>query len=176
LSAPTLADVQLYRGYLANYAPIAEIETRFLDAADDLVCVVESDEDMVTDEEDIATPMSRPDLVGFDPRRRASILSQSDISRRHDDRSTVSQEQDVPDKPSLLHLSVAMAVAIVIPILTFLVIPGFIGRMTVVSLVAIGTLGALVQGKVIGVKATQEFCVSVGLYGGVMAVLAGMVN
>ncbi|KAI3325604.1 hypothetical protein HD806DRAFT_521136 [Xylariaceae sp. AK1471] len=176
LSAPTLADVQLYRGYLTNYAPVAEIETQFLDAADDLVCVDYSDEDMVTDEEDMATPLSRPDLARFDSQRRASILSQSDISRRQDERSIVPQDQDVTDKPSLMHLSVAMAVAVVLPILTFLVIPGFIGRMTVVSLVGIGTLGALVQGKVIGVQATQEFCICVGLYGGVMAVLAGVVH
>jgi hypothetical protein len=172
-----LADVHQYQGYLASYTPIAEIETRFLDVTDDLVCFSYSDEDMDADEDDMSTPMSQSDIATFSSRRRASILSQSDISRRQDERSTASQDQDVrEEKPSLVHLSLAMAVAITLPTFTFLVIPGFIGRMTVVCLVAIGTLGALVQGKVIGVQATQEFCVCVGLYGSVMAVLAGMVN
>ncbi|KAI0104743.1 hypothetical protein GGR51DRAFT_561016 [Nemania sp. FL0031] len=184
LSPPTAADMQEYRGFLASYAPISDVETRFLDATDDLVYVGDSDEDMTADEEDLPTPISRSDTAEFHPRRRVSIVSQSDISRRFDDRVvTPSPDQVIPSqhqhqtaRHALMLLSVAMAVAVILPILTFLVIPGFIGRMTVVCLVGIGILGALVQAEVIKLQATQEFCVSIGLYGGVMAVLAGMVN
>ncbi|KAI0460630.1 hypothetical protein F5B21DRAFT_16730 [Xylaria acuta] len=185
LPAPTLADISQYRGFLASYAPISEAETQFLDATDDLVCLGYSDDDeAMADEEDVVTPVSRSDIDDFHTRRRVSILSQSDISRRHDERSTPSpdhetaphDQQRVTDKYFLMRLSVAMAVAVILPIFTFLVIPGFIGRMTVVCLVGIGILGALVQGRWVKFKATQEFCLSVGLYGGVMAVLAGMVN
>ncbi|KAI1121248.1 hypothetical protein F5Y10DRAFT_105147 [Nemania abortiva] len=181
LSPPTTADMQEYQGFLTSYAPISDIETRFLDATDDLVCLGDSDEDMTADEEDIPTPVSRSDIAEFHPRRRVSIISQSDISRRFDERIvTPSPDQEIHQptiaKHALMLLSVAMAVAVILPILTFLVIPGFIGRMTVVCLVGTGLLGALVQAKAVKLQATQEFCVSVGLYGGVMAVLAGMVN
>ncbi|KAI1427612.1 hypothetical protein F5Y12DRAFT_142390 [Xylaria sp. FL1777] len=195
LPAPTPADMQEYRGFLASYGPIVEIETQFLDATDDLVYLGYSDEDVVTNEEDVITPVSPSDVSDFHSRRRVSILSQSDISRRYDERRTPSPDQgiatqfptqDAPqgaphdqeaaNKQSVTHLSIAMAAAITLPLLTFLVIPGFVGRMTVVCLVGIGILGGLVQGKVMKLRASQEFCISVGLYGGVMAFLAGMVN
>lgn len=192
LPAPTSADMSQYRGFLANYVPISEVETQFLDATDDLVCLGYSDDEEVIaeeeeeeEEESVITPVSQSDISDFHPRRRVSILSQSDISRRLDERSTPSSnheneiapqdQQHVTDKYLLMRLSVAMAMAVILPILTFLVIPGFIGRMTVVSLVG-SFLGASVQGRWIEFQATQEFCLSVGLYGGVMAVLAGLVN
>ncbi|KAI8946051.1 hypothetical protein F4801DRAFT_583808 [Xylaria longipes] len=142
LPAPTVADISQYRGFLANYAPISEAETQFLDATDDLVCLGYSDDDgMTADEEDVVTPVSRSDITDFHARRRVSILSQSDISRRLDERNIPSpdhgsaphDQQHVTDKYLPMRLSVAIAVAVILPILTFLVIPGFIGRMTVVQ-------------------------------------------
>ncbi|KAI1752982.1 hypothetical protein F4782DRAFT_530095 [Xylaria castorea] len=185
LPSPTIAAISQYRGFLANYTPISEVEAQFLDSADDLVGLGYSDdEETIADEEDVVTPVSRSDIADFHTRRRVSILSQSDISHQLNERNTpsldhesVSQDQQhMTAKHLLMHLSVAMAVAVILPILTFLVIPGFIGRMTVVCLVGIGILGALVQGRWVKFQATQEFCLSVGLYGCVMAVLAGMVN
>ncbi|KAI0973701.1 hypothetical protein F4678DRAFT_408029 [Xylaria arbuscula] len=187
LPAPAPVDIQEYRGFLASYTPITEVETQFLDATDDLVCLGYSDEDMATNEEDVITPITRSDITDFPPQRRVSVLSQSDISHRFEERRSPSPNQpnsshDAPhnqhaaNNQSLTHLSIAMAAAITLPILTFLVIPGFIGRMTVVCLVGIGILGALVQGRVMKLQASQEFCISVALYGGVMAFLAGMVN
>ncbi|KAI1171549.1 hypothetical protein F4777DRAFT_591158 [Nemania sp. FL0916] len=182
LPSPTPTDTQDYRIFLSNYAPIADVETFFLDATDDLVCLSYSDEYVTPDEDEIATPTSRSDIPDFRRQRRVSILSQSDTSRRYDDRMVPSsdhgstfQEQRVTRKPLLALLSIAMAVATIVPILTFLVIPGFVGRMTVASLIGVGALGALVQGEVIELRATQELCVSIGLYGGVMALLAGMI-
>ncbi|KAJ3557793.1 hypothetical protein NPX13_g9856 [Xylaria arbuscula] len=156
-------------------------------ATDDLVWLGYSDEDSATNEEDIVTPISPSDITDFPPRRRVSILSQSDTSRRYEERrapspaqgiisQSASHEQDAANEPKLTHLSLALTAAITLPILTFLVIPGFIGRMTVVCLVGIGILGTLVQGNVMRLRASQELCISVGLYGGVMAFLAGMIN
>ncbi|KAI0185286.1 hypothetical protein EV127DRAFT_348736 [Xylaria flabelliformis] len=185
LPPPTMPAISQYRGFLASYTPISEVETQFLDATDDLVCLSYSDDDeMIADEEDVVTPVSRSDITDFHTRRRVSILSQSDTSRQLDERNTPSSDpggvpldqQHTTAKYLLMSLSVAMAVAVILPILTFLVIPGFIGRMTVVGLVGIGILVALVQGSWVKFQATQEFCLSVGLYGCVMAVLAGMVN
>lgn len=203
LPTPTPADTEDYRSFLAGYAPISEIETRFLDATDDLVCLGYSDEEddddvdddvvggMSADEEEgnVATPIPRPDIPDFHPRHRGSILSQSDVvPRRYEEMmdrppghesavaAALAPSQLATGKHMITYLSLAMAVAVMLPLLTFLVIPGFIGRMTVVSLVGIGILGALIQGKVVKLQASQELCVSVGLYGGVMAVLASMVN
>ncbi|KAI0862287.1 hypothetical protein F4860DRAFT_123457 [Xylaria cubensis] len=185
LPPPTMPAISQYRGFLASYTPISEVETQFLDATDDLVSLSYSDdEEMIADEEDVVTPVSRSDITDFHTRRRVSILSQSDTSRQLDERNTPSSDpekvpldqQHTTAKYLLMSLSVAMAVAVILPILTFLVIPGFIGRMTVVGLVGTGILVALVQGSWVKFQATQEFCLSVGLYGCVMAVLAGMVN
>ncbi|KAI1743825.1 hypothetical protein F4680DRAFT_407616 [Xylaria scruposa] len=184
LPPPTMPAISQYRGFLANYTPISEVETQFLDATDDLVCLSYSDDDETIADEDVVTPVSRSDITDFHSRRRVSILSQSDTSRQLDERNTppsdpervLPEQQHTTDKYLLMRLSVAMAAAVILPILTFLVIPGFIGRMTVVGLVGTGILGALVQGSWVKFQATQEFCLSVGLYGCVMAVLAGMVN
>ncbi|KAI1817691.1 hypothetical protein GGS20DRAFT_483407 [Poronia punctata] len=196
LSGPTQAEVQSYRNYLGKYAPIVDMETRFLDATDDLVCLgyndedEAGDEDVSIDEQDVETPISRSDYGGLRKRRRSSAFSRSDIiSQSQDGGKSVrpAQEQQQQQQPHphkiqqtqpkwLIHISAAVAVAIVLPIMTFLVIPGFVGRMTVVTLVGAGTLGGLVQGKVIGLQASQETCVCLGLYGAVMAVLAAMVD
>ncbi|KAI0404670.1 hypothetical protein F4802DRAFT_216338 [Xylaria palmicola] len=184
LPAPMPADLSHYRGFLANYAPISEAETQFLDATDDLVYLGYSDDDMAADEEDMATPISRSDIVDFHSRRRVSMLSHSDISHRHEERSTPSSDtantardqQHATDKHLVARLSLAATVAVILPILTFLVIPGFIGRMTVVCLVGPGVVGGLVQAKVIRFQASTDFCLGVGLYGGVMAVLAGVIG
>ncbi|KAI1198889.1 hypothetical protein F5X97DRAFT_333027 [Nemania serpens] len=214
LPPPTAAEAQDYRSFLAGYAPISDVETRFLDATDDLVCLADDDEDIDEDDENydvgddigdgdgdttadegenVATPVSRPDIIpDFHPRRRVSVLSQSDVvPRRYEERAgTPPPEQDLVAVAATTHLghlatgkqhlitylSVAMAVAVMLPLLTFLVIPGFMGRMTVVSLVGTGILGALAQGRLVRLRASQEVCVGVGLYGGVMAALAGMVG
>lgn len=73
-------------------------------------------------------------------------------------------------------LAAAIALSILIPILTFGVIPGFLGRMTVVSLVAGGVLGALMQSGVLSGRDIlgREGMVCGGIYGGLMVVLAGI--
>jgi len=73
----------------------------------------------------------------------------------------------------LAHLAIATAVAMLVPILTFAVIPGFVGRMTVVLLVALAVFGTQAQAGMIGID-RRDLVVCVGAYGGVMAVLAAL--
>jgi hypothetical protein len=70
----------------------------------------------------------------------------------------------------------AIAVSFLVPIITFPVIPGFIGRMTVTFLVALGVFGALVQSGIVGswVLLHKEGAMCAAIYGGVMAVVAGI--
>ncbi|KAI0200670.1 hypothetical protein F4808DRAFT_460493 [Astrocystis sublimbata] len=189
LPTPTMGDVSQYRSFLANYAPIVEAESQYLDAMDDLVYVgySEEDEEVIADEDALATPTSRSDIADFQTQRRvSSVMSQSDFAPRHEERSTAALNHESSphnQKPpmdkglSMRRLLVAIAVAMQLPIITFLVIPGFIGRMTVVFLVGSGILGFLAQGGGgINFQATQEFFIGVGLYGGIMAVFAGLIN
>jgi hypothetical protein len=78
--------------------------------------------------------------------------------------------------PQLFSLAIAIAAAVLVPILTFAVIPGFIGRMTVVMLVALGIMGAMVQSGVAGRDLVgTEGAVCVGIYGIGMMIIAGVV-
>lgn len=78
-----------------------------------------------------------------------------------------------------------MAVAVLVPIMTFSVIPGFVGRMTVVLLVALGVFGAQMQAGTIPVEdnpagnvshkgSTNDLAVAIGFYGAVMAFMAAI--
>ena len=74
----------------------------------------------------------------------------------------------------LLHLAIATAVAVLVPVLTFAVIPGFVGRMTVVLLVALAVFGAQVQAGTVRFGAPGEMLLCASVYGAMMAVVAGM--
>ena len=84
----------------------------------------------------------------------------------------------VPEResqPQLQGLAVAIAVSVLVPILTFSVIPGFIGRMTVVGLVAGGVVFALMQAGAVGKGCFgREGLVCGAIYGCVMVVIAGI--
>lgn len=91
----------------------------------------------------------------------------------------------------LLSISLAITGAILLPVLAFAAIPGYIGRMAVVFVVLVGVVGALLQqGELIGLGSgsgngsggasgygrTMDVLVCAGCYGVVMAVLAGVMG
>jgi len=134
--------------------PIAEVEARFLDPTDDLVSVCS--EKM--------------------PRYATSFCPETQTSES----SSVAFEQFVSpadfQQAGLPSLAAAIAVAVLVPILTFSVIPGFIGRMAVVGLVAGFVVFALMQSGVIGRHSFgREGLLCAGIYGGVMIIVAGIV-
>ncbi|KAI0398010.1 hypothetical protein F5Y17DRAFT_258558 [Xylariaceae sp. FL0594] len=184
LSVPAPAEVQTYRHYLARYSPIIDTEARFLDATDDLICFgfTEEDVDTLGDDDydrDTATSPSRIDAADFETRRHVSSLSQSDISRPQDNVFQARAEPPLPKNHapiSITLISIAVAGSIVVPILTFFVIPGFLGRVTVVCLVGIATVAGLIQAQIVRVQLSQESCLCLALYGVIMALLAGMVG
>lgn len=78
--------------------------------------------------------------------------------------------------PQVPNLAVAIAVAILLPILTFLVIPGFVSRMTVVLLVASGVIVALIQSGLAGRDLfDRERALCAMIYGVTMAFIAVVV-
>ena len=81
-------------------------------------------------------------------------------------------------------LALASALAVLLPLLTFPVIPVFLGRMAVVALVAGGIAAGLLQrgvvaaepGNDIAAVKSADVVVVAGVYGAVMCVLAGLVG
>lgn len=94
------------------------------------------------------------------------------------------QEVAVPVKSSvknahvLLHVVIAMAVAVLVPILAFSAVPGFMGRISVVLLVGLSAMGSMVQSGAVkkGVESSTDMMYIAGVYAAVMAVVAGVIN
>ncbi|RYO95244.1 hypothetical protein DL766_008660 [Monosporascus sp. MC13-8B] len=179
---PSLADIRDYRGFLATHRPLAEAETHFLDAADDLVCVDggEDSDDFPDDDNDApATPM---------PRAESDLRSagRPGASELGSPKSQIWRPQNVSEQavdacrrvnnehPMLLPLSIGATGVVILPVLTFAVIPGYLGRMAVVVLVVVGALAAVLQGNLGELGNTRDKCIIAGCYGAVMAVLAGV--
>lgn len=99
---------------------------------------------------------------------------------------TSSSKGDVEEaehtSPVVLHVAIALAVAVLLPILAFPSIPGLVGRLIVVFLVGMSVAGSVVQsGSVVGPSGgasgagySRDLFVSAAVYTGVMAVVAGV--
>lgn len=244
LASPSLSDINDYRSYLDTQQPIAEIETRFLDATDDLVTLETSrinkgpssgldspsssssgsEESLSpsylqTLSEDALDPMgrrrplfhtlctppspapssksdtslssapsshaTRPATAIFD--KECVYPSSSDVKGAADDNAAASLMPAAPVPTStgdFHHLVVATAVAVLVPVLTFALIPDFVGRMAVVLLVAFTVFGVQVQAGTVRITALDEatpsqksgrdllYCAAV--YAAVMAVVASV--
>ncbi|KAJ8063722.1 hypothetical protein OCU04_007585 [Sclerotinia nivalis] len=201
-------DITHYREYLQTARPITEVETRFLDpkVEDDLISVASGSSG--------SRSQGRHQIGDqLTIRQRRSIQSSS-ISDSSDDDHPIERTPTSTPMDSPLHppprltddhlvmnkgnpnshpedfptLAFAIALSILVPILTFATIPTFLGRMTVVCLVGTGTVGALIQsgfmgvsdviGSIRGSRGSQrrEGLVCVGVYLGCMGVLAGVVG
>jgi hypothetical protein len=151
LEAPDFGAVKHYRAYLQSEQPVMEIETRFLEASGDLVTLSRKAPQPTADRPQLHPPKSEP---------RKKVPSDA--------------------LPPFRIIAIAVAAAVLIPILTFAVIPGFLGRMTVVTLVAGSMVGALFQGGIVGVdgwlKMGKEWVSCAIIYAGVMAIVAGVIG
>ncbi|KAH8772024.1 hypothetical protein F5882DRAFT_175466 [Hyaloscypha sp. PMI_1271] len=175
LAPPDPEDIDLYRTYLETERPIAEHETHFLDPADDLVSVCS---------DTLPRPPFQMSSASYDV--SSSVMSSSDNEASHSPHSISSSRllsqtengHDGMEKSPLPALAAAIAAMILIPILTFNVIPNFIGRVTVTFLVALGAMFGLVQSGTLGYDALMgsEGILCTGVYGGIMICLAGIMS
>ncbi|KAK0750231.1 hypothetical protein B0T18DRAFT_389690 [Schizothecium vesticola] len=163
LPSASLADIETYRTYLATRNPIAEIETRFLDPAQDLVCLArarrsDSLSSVVTsDEMDMLTPMPLKTTFGFDhspmSSRKHSVVSVvAGIPEHRASHTTPSAvQQQLENLPHLqsgpAQIAVLLAVAIIGPVLFFPLVSDFVGRMALVLVVGVA-VGA-VRGRMV---------------------------
>ncbi len=152
LDSPDVEAVKKYRHYLHTEKPVIENEAKFLDAAGDLVSLGRKPRSSEAERREVAQPRK----VHFG--------------------GEISQQPASPP-PHLRIIAIAVAATVLVPILTFGVIPGFVGRMTVVMLVAMGTVGLLYQAGVAGrdLLGNMEWASCAVLYAGVMVVIAGVV-
>lgn len=177
LPAPTINDIQDYRGYLNAGNYIVADETRFLGATNDLIAL---DEAMLrgTDDfsEDLLTPMPRSATEPEFPIQLKGIGHDGEKIK-----GPIKLGAAQPPKPALppaalTHLALAIFVAVLVPIFTFAVIPDFAGRLTVVALVVSSVMSTLMQSGIIKLliedRGVLALIVCVVAYGGVMATAA----
>ncbi|RDW78350.1 hypothetical protein BP5796_06202 [Coleophoma crateriformis] len=154
LKAPAPTDIKEYQAYLSKERLIAENETRFLEQTNDLVFVRNGN---------LKPPPSQTDEKSAGPFSKI-VLPNLDLLFL-----------DV--NPGLLGVAASLAMSVLVPILTFSVIPDFIGRMTVVLLVALGLIGGLFQSGIVGRHTiSKEGMICCVIYGGVMVVIAGIMS
>ncbi|PMD14731.1 hypothetical protein NA56DRAFT_674124 [Hyaloscypha hepaticicola] len=173
LAPPDPEDIDFYRSYLQSEHLIAEPETHFLDTADDLVSIC-------------SDTLPRPPFQlssedrSYDP--SSSMLSSDNETPHHTHSSHSShslppQHHENAEKSPLPALAAAIAAMILIPILTFNVIPNFIGRITVTFLVAcFAVFGLVLSGVPKHELFGREGMLCAGVYGGVMIVVAGLMG
>ncbi len=148
LAPASLVDIEDYRTYLATESPIAEIETRFLDPTDDLVCLTPksrspspgSSRAYSPFSDDALTPMPRKMTFGSSagPTSRPSTQSSS---QQGECSPTDSQEGEPSERAhaaamatanAMFSLPIVTGIAVVFSMLAFSLITDFSGRIAVV--------------------------------------------
>jgi VIT1/CCC1 family predicted Fe2+/Mn2+ transporter len=162
LDIPDPAAIEHYRAYLETEKPVMENETKFLEAPGDLVVLGRKahhgDADRPRSKPHVRFEQPVPQKAGTDAGADCPVAS--------------------APSPPLQIIAIAVATAVLVPILTFAVIPGFLGRITVVMLVASATVGFLIQsgiasqGDLLG--GGKEMAACAMIYGSVMVVVAGI--
>ncbi|RFU77752.1 hypothetical protein TARUN_4463 [Trichoderma arundinaceum] len=171
LAEPSIQDVYSYKSYLATAAPLVEDESQFLEASDDLVNLARRRRrSNGNPSDDPLSPMPQSSsVVGFPPPPSSQISNAGSSSHPAQNNT----------QPSLRRLVLAMAAIILAPIVCFSVIPGFVGRMTVVLLMGLGGAIGLLQSGLFNLvaedRSTLDWVLCAGVYGGVMAVIAGII-
>lgn len=178
LPEPNLQEVLAYQSYLRDFNPIVEGESQYLDFAGDLIHLGRrkrrpngnpSDEP-VSPTSQFASPISQfASVLGFSPPPSSQISNASSSIHPAEGNSRL----------ALNRLAIALAVIVLAPIVSFAVIPGFIGRMTVVFLVGLGSAAALFQSgllrSVAETRSMTDWLLCVGVYGAAMAIIAGII-
>jgi hypothetical protein len=166
LTAPHPEDIDAYRSYLHSANPIIEAETHFLDPEDDLVSIY-SDH----------IPPSATAYSTSDPLTSSTCsLSAPAVESKPDSTLPKVRLDNFQQGPVIKALAASLAVSVLVPILTFFVIPAFLGRITATALVVGGVLFALMQGGCLdqAMLLRSEGLMCAGIYGGVMIVVAGI--
>lgn len=178
LPEPNLQEVLAYQSYLRDFNPIVEGESQYLDFAGDLIHLGRRKRRPNSNPPDepaspispFVSPISQfASVLGLSPPPSSQISNASSSIHPAESNS----------KLALNRLAIALAVIVLAPIVSFAVIPGFVGRMTVVFLVGLGSAAALFQTgllhSVAEHRSITDWLLCVGVYGAVMAIIAGII-
>ncbi|SPN99161.1 uncharacterized protein DNG_02196 [Cephalotrichum gorgonifer] len=186
LANPSSTEVEQYRSFLDTQNPVTELETRFLDNPDDLIALHSPDRapfDGLSSGE--PTPMPRPATEPLFPAPASENPKEASKPKDPDPpppttdataASTATARGPAPRQVSHHSLAAALAVSVLLPVLSFSSMPGILGRMTVIWLVAVGLLNPLlmaggVQGTGVG---PRDAVACAAIYGGAMSVVAAV--
>lgn len=140
---------------------------------------------------------SRPETLGTEepatiaehPKMEEQQLLQEDddsMPVNKSNTSTTSNSSGAREAHGTLHIVIATAVAVLVPILAFSAVPGFAGRISVVLLVGLSAMGSMVQSGVVvsrkksggrrGGESSADLVGIAAVYAAVMAVVAVVVG
>jgi VIT1/CCC1 family predicted Fe2+/Mn2+ transporter len=167
-------EIHDYRTWLAHGNYITEEETRFLDETSDLASLAIFEDEEPPKSAGLAPPTPNsvkaflvPPEDGGSPK---SIKSDNDIRQRRAQASKSTLAR------SPLLLAYAVIISVLVPILTFLVIPGFVERMVVVVLVLSGAVTAVAQSgllkKLRDSQTVWDWALCGSIYGALMTFVA----
>ncbi|KAK5995565.1 hypothetical protein PT974_03978 [Cladobotryum mycophilum] len=175
LGEPTVPETFGYRNYLETFVPEVIEEYNFLEAPD-LVSLARR-KSITTDHQVDDPTMPLPRSVGVVGFPRQAARRQRSYARRAPTPQAPQAQPPAPTQTPLLYLVLAMAGVVLAPVLSFSVIRDFIGRMTVVLLIGLGGAAAMMQSghftALSEKRNPMDFVVCVGVYGVVMAIIAG---
>lgn len=165
-------DIHAYRAFLTDAKPIVQAEARFLAKEQDLMCLPTAGPDHSFEIEAKKSPVFRPSTLAQSPRlgpgRDGATGYGMPSPRLRTPRYSVLM---------LRHMVLGSCMAIVLPILSFPVIAGFLSRMTVVLLVVLGLLVVFFQAglysRMVEQDGVVEGGIALGIYCAFMAVVAG---
>lgn len=142
--------------------------------------------------------LSRPETLGAKehptiaeehPKMVQQLLQEGDdsMSVTKSTASTSSSSPGAREAHGMLHIVIATAVAVLVPILAFSAVPGFAGRISVVLLVGLSAMGSMVQSGVVvskkksgsgrgGGESSADLVGIAAVYAVVMAVVAVVVG
>ncbi|KAG5981392.1 hypothetical protein E4U55_002981 [Claviceps digitariae] len=171
---PTWRDIHMYKNYLATSKLIVDDETRFLDASNDLIALNALNpamDDYNTTTVDVPTPM--PEAAEKEQFQTFFRDNGSSPSARLDQGVTRK-----PDDALFVRLALSGTCVVLVPIMMFMIIPSFAGRLAIVLLVVLGASIMLDQSGLLqeAERQRRNGMVYFGLYCGAMAVLAGAVK
>lgn len=172
-------DIEAYRRFLSKTSAVVPIETQFLERSTDLLCL--PDGPYYDSESGNATPVAHAtryiEAAAAPADGAPGIVGLDQVTDRFAARTPVLRRPKPLDATAVRGMIAGIAAATILPIMTFPLIPVFVGRIAVVLLMAVFTLVlafAFGMHETLGTTAgVVEIGIGLGVYAAVMTVVAG---
>ncbi|OAA45379.1 hypothetical protein NOR_03168 [Metarhizium rileyi] len=176
MPTPTWRDIQMYKTYLTTSKLIIDDETRFLDAANDLVSLTgpsqPADELHVIEDGPTPMPKTSEEQQQFPPLLRDNGSSSARAAEQ------ASSPHQRPIDTMLVRLALPCMCVVFVPVVTFAIVPSFVARMAIVVFVALSVVIMVEQSGLLPEMERHKLDLLFysSVYCGAMAVVAGTVK